>query len=246
MDVVDSPRRYDPLALGQAVARNVVPVVGILAFGWPAIQVLLLYFIDTMLAMGVLFAGLASYFGRQSADGTAARINGEAGAIFVAVFLCAFIAVPLGMPLVFVGAFTGWEGFGSLWKDQAFLAGAAWQAAAAIWSCAGLWRELRVRTPEELRLKRRFGFVLARWVIVLFVVYSPIASLAGRFMPHLLVIVYAAASVFLEVAPNRLLRLMPGGENLVDPEPGMSAGTRAPMDLAGGAAARRRKRRDRG
>ena len=125
MDVVDSPRRYDPLALGQAVARNVVPVVGILAFGWPAIQVLLLYFIDTMLAMGVLFAGLASYFGRQSADGTAARINGEAGAIFVAVFLCAFIAVPLGMPLVFVGAFTGWEGFGSLWKDQAFLAGAA-------------------------------------------------------------------------------------------------------------------------
>ena len=113
---VETPPILNPVAIGQIVARNLVPIVGVIAFGWSAVNVLLLYFVDTMLSMGVMFAGLASYFTRQSSeDGIAARINGEAGAIAVAVFLCLFIAVPLGMPLVFVGAMSHWEGFTALW-----------------------------------------------------------------------------------------------------------------------------------
>jgi len=112
---VETPPLLNPIAIGQIVARNVVPIVGVIAFGWSAVNVLLLYFVDTMLSMGVMFAALASYFTRQSSDdGVAARINGEAGAIAVAVFLCLFIAVPLGMPLVFVGAMSHWEGFTAL------------------------------------------------------------------------------------------------------------------------------------
>ncbi len=245
MDVVDSSRRFDPLAIGQVVARNIVPVVGILAFGWPAASILLLYFVDTMLAMGVMFAGLASYFGRQAADGAASRINGEVGAILVAAFVCAFVAVPLGMPLVFVGAMSGWEGFEGFWRDPAFASGVAWQAVAAIWSYAGLWRELKVRTPEELRLKRRFALVFLRWFVVIGVVYS-IGQLFGRFLPALLVVVYVAASIFVEIAPDRFLRMMPGGAADADPEPSSPGAPRAPTDVASGdAAARRRRQRDR-
>jgi hypothetical protein len=59
--VADVPApAFNPIAIGQVVARNIVPVVGILAFGWPAANVLVLYFADTMLSMGVMFAGLAS------------------------------------------------------------------------------------------------------------------------------------------------------------------------------------------
>lgn len=244
MDPADPPRRFDPLAIGQVVARNIVPVVGVLAFGWSAVQVLLLYFVDTMFAMGVMFAGLGSYFSRQAADGTASRVNGEAGAIFAAVFICAFVAVPLGMPLVFVGAFSHWEGFDGFWRDHGFLSGVAWQAVAAIWSYLGLWRELRVRKPEELRLKRRFALVFLRWFAVIVVVYS-IGGVFGRFLPVVLVIVYAGASVFIEIAPDTFLRYMPGGAG--DADPGRSRdGARAPSSAAdGGTTSWRRKRRER-
>lgn len=48
--MADEPARpFDPIAAGQVVARNLVPVIGILAFGWSASTVLLLYFVDTML-----------------------------------------------------------------------------------------------------------------------------------------------------------------------------------------------------
>lgn len=231
-------QRTNPLAIGQVVARNIIPVVGILAFGWPATSILLLYFVDTMFAMGVMFAGLGSHFSRGTADGAMSRVNGEAGAILVAVFLCAFVAVPLGMPLVFVGAMSHWEGFDGFWRDQGFLAGVAGQACAAIWSYLGLWRELHVRTPEELRLKRRFGLVFLRWFVVIGVVYS-FGHFFGRFLPALLVLVYVAATIFVEIAPDRLLRQLPGmGDDADGATPRISP-------TAGGGTSWRRRRRDR-
>ena len=56
--------------------------------------------LDTLLAMAVMFAGLARHFMPPPRDdGLAARVNAEAGCVGVALFLAAFIAVPLGMPL---------------------------------------------------------------------------------------------------------------------------------------------------
>jgi len=218
---VGMPPILNPIAIGQIVARNLVPVVGVIVFGWSAVNVLLLYFVDTMLSMGVMFAGLASYFTRQaSEDGVAARINGEAGAIAVAVILCLFIAVPLGMPLVFVGAMSHWEGFTALWRDQSLLAGIAWQVVAAVWSYWALWQELRYRTPEEVRLKRRFALVMLRWFVIIAAVYLPLAFLFGRFLPFVLVVLYAGTTIFVEIAPDRFLRMMPGGAEDADPLPG--------------------------
>ena len=44
--------------LAQIVGRNAVPVIGILFSGWPAGNVMLLYFFDTLLSLGVVGAGL--------------------------------------------------------------------------------------------------------------------------------------------------------------------------------------------
>jgi hypothetical protein len=243
MDAVESPRRFDPIAVGQIVARNIVPLVGILAFGWSAVNVLLLYFIDTLLSMGVMFAGLATYFSRENVEkGIASRLNAEFGAVAVAVFLCAFIAVPIGMPLIFVGAMSGWEGFTELASDRSFQAGVAWQVVAAIWSYAGLWRELHVRTPEELRLKRRFALVFLRWFVILAAIYLPIAFIFGRFLPFVLVVIYAGTTIFVEIAPDRFLRMMPGGASDADPLPGSPASGGSGAGLP----ALRRKHRNRG
>lgn len=241
MDAVDSPRGFDPIAIGQVVARNIVPVVGIIAFGWSAVNVLLLYFADTLLSMGVMFAGLASYFSRENVEkGISSRINAEFGAVAVAVFLCAFIAVPIGMPLIFVGAMSQWEGFTSLWTDRSLMAGLAWQVVAAVWSYAGLWRELHVRSPEELRLKRRFALVFLRWFVILAAIYLPIAFIFGRFLPFVLVALYAGTTIFVEIAPDRFLRLMPGGASEAEPLPGASPSSGRTQGLP----ALRRKHRD--
>lgn len=217
----DTGRRIDPIAIGQVVARNLVPVVGILVLDWSASTVLLLYFVDTMLSIGVIFAGLMSWFGRGSVeDRWASRLNAEVGYVAGAAFLVAFIAVPLGMPLVFVGALAGWSDVKVIFADPALQAGIAWQVVAAVWSYAGLWRELHHRSPEELRVKRRFTLLFLRWVVILLAVYSPIGWLFGRFLPHLLVALYAGASIVVEIAPDRFLRVMPGGAEDADPLPG--------------------------
>ena len=218
--VVETAPAANPLAIGQVVARNIVPVVGVLAFGWPAFNVLLLYFVDTMLALGVKFAGLFAYFTRGTAEaGVASRLNGAVGAIGGGAFLTAFIAVPLGMPLVFVGAASGPSSWSALLEDRGLLAGIAWQVVAAIWSYWGLWQALQHQSPDELRLKRRFALVFLRWIVIVGAVYTPLAWLLGRFMAHALVVLYVAASIVVEIAPDRFLRVMPGGAEDAAPPP---------------------------
>jgi hypothetical protein len=231
-----------PLAWADAAMRNLVPLAGILFFGWPAANILLLYFLDTMLAMAVMFAGLARHFMPPPRDdGLAARINAEAGCVGVALFLAAFIAVPLGMPLfiLFMASGVTWS---SVVDDQMFRTGLVLQGIAAYWSCAGLYRALRTRTPDELRLKRRFALVFLRWMAVLMVWYMGIAFLLGRYAAVLFVAVYAAATIMIEVAPDRFLRAMPGGAEDADPLPGEAA-NQPPEDRSRFSARWRRKHR---
>ena len=70
---------------------------------WSAANVLLLYFVDTMLSIGVIFAGLMSCASCRGSveDRWASRAQRRSRATSRApLFIVAFIAVPLGMPLV--------------------------------------------------------------------------------------------------------------------------------------------------
>jgi len=203
-----------PLAVAQVVARNIVPLAGILLFHWSASSVLLLYFLDTILGMAVIIAGLMSTF-TPTGDGWASRINGEVGAVAMALFVAAFFAIPLGVPLVFVLAPSGFQWREAL-ADGSLRGGALMQAIAAFWSYRELWRALRTRTPDELRLKRRFALVFLRWMAAVAVIYTGIAAIVG---PLLVVATYVVVSIWAEVAPDRFLRAMPGGVEDADPEP---------------------------
>jgi hypothetical protein len=210
-----------PIAITNAAVRNLVPLAGILFLGWSAAAVLILYFVDTLLSMGVMFAGLMRRFLPPPKDeGWAARLNAETGYIGGALFLCAVMAVPLGVPLVFIlaGTHLDWK---ALFVDRGFVTGLAMQAAAAFWSGRDLYRALEARTPEELRLKRRFALVFLRWIAVIMFSYFGIVYLLGRFAPLFFVAIYAAATFMIEVAPDRFLRIMPGGAE--DAEPAAAA-----------------------
>lgn len=198
-----------PLEIAHAVARHVAPIAGILFLGWSARSVLLLYFADTLFAIAVIMAGLLRHFSPPVADdGWAARLNGEVGAIGGGLFIAVMFVLPLGFPLVFmVGGFDVWKTL----ADPALRAGLAWQAVAALWSYTALYQELRHRTPAELRVKRRFSLVLLRWVLLIMIAGTGVGALLGSFGPLLFVVAYAALSIWTEVAPDRFLRMVPGG-----------------------------------
>lgn len=214
------PTPPTPLDIAQTVARNLVPLGGILFLGWSADNVLLLYFVDTMLAIAVMFAGLMRYFTPPTNQpGVAARINAEVGYVAVALFIAAFISIPLGVPIYFILAMSD-RGLAEIFADEAFRGGLVLQAIAAFWSCWGLYRALATHTPEELRLKRRFGLVFLRWMVVLMAAYSGFVFLLGKWASLVLVVVYVAATIMIDVAPDRFLRAMPGGAEDADPLPG--------------------------
>lgn len=212
--------RPSPFAIANAVVRNLVPLAGILFLGWSAANVLILYFVDTLLAMAVMFAGLMRHFLPPPTDeGWAARANAEVGYVAAALFICAFLAVPLGVPLIFMlmGSDVVWR---ELLSDPAFRSGLVLQAIAAFWSCRDLYRALRTHTPDELRLKRRFALVFLRWMVVIMVSYLGIGLIFGRYAAFVFVAIYTAATIMTDVAPDRFLRAMPGGAEDADPLPG--------------------------
>lgn len=200
-----------------------MPLGGILFLDWSAANLLILYLVDTLLAMAVMFAGLMRHFLPPPTDeGWAARANAEVGYVGAALFICAFLAGPLGVPLIFMlmGSDVAWR---ELLSDPAFRAGLVLQAIAAFWSCRDLYRALQTHTPEELRLKRQFAFVFLRWMVVIMVTYLGIGFFLGRYAAFFFVAIYTAATIMIDVAPDRFLRAMPGGEEDADPLPGISS-----------------------
>lgn len=205
----------------QIVARNIAPLVGILLLGWNARNILYLYFIDTLLALAVIIAGAMRYFHPPvEEDGWAARINGEVGVVAGGVFVAAVIAVPLGVWLVFM--LQGDLALRATFADPNFRVAAAWQAIAALSSYLSLADALRVHTPDSLRLKRRFGLVLLRWVSLIFFTQF-VAFLPSRFAAVVFVALYAAISTWTDIAPDHFLRVF--GRDAAGDRESESAGT---------------------
>jgi hypothetical protein len=207
MDAVVSP-----IGIAQIIWRNSAPIAGILFFHWSATNVLVLYFLDTILSLGVIFAGLAKSFSPPKPNGVGAWVKLELTYVFVALLLCVLFAVPLGMPVGLVlgaGGFT----FGAAFADHSLRVGVLWQCVIALWSYIGLYRALNTHSPSELRLKQRFGLILMRWVVVLIVCYSGLGFVPENVGVFLLVVAYVVASIFAEMAPDRFLRGTPADDS---------------------------------
>jgi Family of unknown function (DUF6498) len=195
-----------PAELVNLVLRNIVPIVGLLFYHWSAANLLILYFVDTLLAFAVIIAGfLYSEFPAEEAPGLAARLNTIAGYAAGAFFVVLILAVPLGMPIFILVFGVGGASFGDMLSERGFQVGLGLQAIASLVSFRDLTVALRRYTKEELGLKRRFGLVLLRWIGTLVAAYLPFTSLLGRYAPLLLVVVYIALTIFAELLPDRFL-----------------------------------------
>jgi hypothetical protein len=196
------------------LARSLVPAVGVLFLGWPADQVLVLFYLDTVLGIGAVMVALVYSMSREKAGaGWLARAKNLAGGIVGTLILLAFLAIFLGVPLVFMLANTDFSIAITLhnWSFQRSLELQA--LASAIW-CATLLFQLRTQTPDELGFKALAGLIFFRWLIVVGVAFTGFPSLLGRFGPYFLILVYVGAAVFSEINPTRFLELMPGDKRM--------------------------------
>jgi hypothetical protein len=190
------------------VTRNAVGLAGLLLFGWSAATLVVLYFADTMVGIWAVFAAVGFKFSNADPrQGLWTSLDGAVTGIGVGLFLAAFVAVPLGIPLVmFLGA------SGLRWREIA--ADPALRTGIGVIASIGLLTAVRHvfaladGQAGDALVKRTFAILMTRWVLVLMAFYL-VAGLLGRFGLYLIVLVYGAASAWSELAPDRFAQLIP-------------------------------------
>ncbi len=176
------------------IARSIAPLVGVLLLGWDARNVLVLYCVDTVLSMLVIFAGLAGAFLPGGHEARRVQFARGAGVIIPVTI----VIVAATLPFV-VGRAFPWR---STIDDPSLRVGILWQAIAALWSCRDLIRALRDSTPEKLKLERRFGLVLSRWLTTAFLAIVIPDDWLAPYGSVALVAIYVALSIGMEAAPQ--------------------------------------------
>ena len=191
-----------------AVARNAVGVVGALVFGWAAPTLVVLYFADTLAGMWAVFTAVGFKFSNADPrQGFGAVAEGALTATVVGLFLVAVVAVPLGIPVVMLlgAASATWR---ELIADPALAAGIGVIALTGLVGAVRHVFALAGGRAGDVAVKHTFAILMTRWVLVLLAVYT-LGSVLGRFGLYVIVLAYAAASVWSELEPERFAQIFP-------------------------------------
>jgi hypothetical protein len=198
-----------PAALATLVATNLVPLAGIVFLGWSPTPILIIYLVDTLLGLGaVVLLVMAHVTGNDHGR----RFSGWKDwlkALGGLVVLGAIFGLPLALPIVMVVGDDA--GLPALLADPAFAGAIVAQAAMSALAVVRQHRELERRSDDDRVLAGRLFFLVARWIVMfLAVVTGAISFLGPAIGGALLVALYAAASVYFELFPERAQRFVRG------------------------------------
>jgi hypothetical protein len=99
----------------------------------------------------------------------------------------------------------------ALLGDRGFLGALAVQAMMSTLAALRMHRELNARSDDDRVLAGRALFLAARWVTLFIAMVTGIVPLLGaRIGGFILVAIYAAASVYFELFPQRAVQLVRG------------------------------------
>lgn len=198
-------RRIDPIPV---IAANVVPIAGMLFLQWSPPALLALYALDTALALYAMCWLVMVHVTEAGAlrHGFARALKIAAAALVGGTFLAVMLVTPVAI------TFADGEWLRSKpWRDGGFLSAAAMQTLGSLIALVRTHRTLVERTDDEPYLAEQFKFLVARWVIVIFVAFLGVGPALGDVLGGaLLVVVYAGAGVWFTLFPERAHRLFHG------------------------------------
>src|SRR5688572_33087962 len=97
------PVPFTSAALASLIAANLAPIAGILLLGWSPLAILVLYFVDTLLGLGVVMLLVMVHVTGNAQGRPLAGWKDWLGALFGLAFVGAIFALPMSVPLWFLG-----------------------------------------------------------------------------------------------------------------------------------------------
>jgi hypothetical protein len=226
----------------QVVVRAAIPLAGALLLGWSAANLLFVYAADTLAsiyAVCVLACGRLFSFDTDRGPAWWRRLWSGGQLALTALLpwgaICAALVVSMALTLQLAG-FDWTAGL----QDRNLWLAVAGQFSAAIAFVLRDYDAEMAAPDADWRIRRRFGLVFLRWVIVLLAGWSVLAVLP--FYGLALVAVCTAATIALELYPDRMLRAFGSPDRVVLPPQAREAGS-GPGRASGERAHRRSWRR---
>jgi hypothetical protein len=198
-----------PAALATLIAANIAPLVGIVAFGWSPSSLLILYLIDTLLALGGVVLLVMAHVTGNERGRPLSGWKDWAKALCGLTLLGAIFAFPLALPIVMV---IGDDlAVTALARDRGFVTAIFVQLAMSAVAIVRQHAQLNERHDDDRVLARRLFYLVARWVVMFIAVVTGAITLLGATIGgFLMVAVYAGASVYFELFPERAERMLRG------------------------------------
>jgi hypothetical protein len=210
MPAIDPPIQLRHAA--DVVVRAMIPILGILFLRWSSGNTLIVYFADTLAAffsVGVLAAGRTLPVEEKSEPGWYQRLCKGVQLAGSGVGLAFIIGlVPFGF-LVFMLLIQDFDWRRAL-TDRDLWIGIGAQFCAAVTLLLREYRRIEAKADADRVIRTRFGLVFMRWFIVCGVFFAAAELLQpqrGGVTATIFgfVLVYAVATIAMELQPQRLL-----------------------------------------
>jgi hypothetical protein len=206
------------------LARNLIPVVGIYAFGWSAALAVFNYWFDGLAALAAITAAMVPRAMRETRKAEDGAVKRMLGGILTWVFLVGIVGVPYWIVLIPLNDLL----LGEELRAQLLHSPALWLTFGLL---AGqhFWKAFHVGydTMPEKELKQR-----ARWDIYLLILRAlAMFMMAGHGLAFVLVPLMSLLLTYFEVWPERVLGAVFGDPDKLweyDPEEGKSSKRKLP------------------
>jgi hypothetical protein len=198
-----------PAALASLIAANLTPLAGILLLGWSPLAILVLYFVDTLLSLGVVVLLVMVHITGNEHGRPLSGWKDWAKAVLGLAILGAIFAFPLSVPMWLVGGDELGIEFERPGNGLGF--GIAAQVLMSAFAAARMHRFLKAREDDDRILARRALFLVARWMTLFLAMVTGFVGLLGPVIGSLvLVAIYGCASIYFELFPERAERFVRG------------------------------------
>ena len=206
------------------LARNLIPVVGIYAFGWSAALAVFNYWFDGLTALAAIMAAMTPRALRETRKASDGMVKVVVGGILTWVFLVGIVGLPYWIVLIPLNELL----LGSELRVQIAQSPALW-ITFAILAGGHFWKAFQVGydTLPENDLKQR-----ARWDIYLLVLRAlAMFMMASHGLAFIMVPLMALLLSYMEIWPERAIGAVFGDPTKLweyDPEQGASRKRKLP------------------